>query len=139
MACMEPAAEESLAAMRARSKFGIAIAAKVENEVTDRIRGVVAVGQEVVESFEARDSLILAEGAEQVREFVFWNVEFAHGFGEGNKYRMSSNAFVAGVEFEFPLIQKFEGSGAVADLVTQVVGDAAVGVDVEEVLAQASG
>ena len=99
--------------------LGIAISAEVEDEMADGIRGILAIGQQVVESFEARDGLILAEGDEQVREFVFGNVELADGFGEGDEYGMSRNAFVAGVEFELPLIQKFEGSGGVADLVAR--------------------
>src|ERR1017187_7514474 len=52
---------------------------------------------------------------------------------------MLRGAVVAGIEFVLPLIQQLERGGGVADLISQVVGDAAVGVDVKEVLAQAAG
>ena len=48
-------------------------------------------------------------------------------------------ARVAGVELVLPLIEKREGSSRVADFVAEIVGDAAVGVDVEEMLAEALG
>ena len=65
--------------------FEIAISAKVEHEMADGIGGVAAVGQQIVESFEASDGLILAEGAEQVGKFVFGNIELANGFGESDE------------------------------------------------------
>ena len=65
--------------------LGIAITAKVEHKMSDRIRGVTAVGQDVVESFEAGDSLILAEGDEEVREFMFRNLELFDGFSQGDE------------------------------------------------------
>ena len=49
------------------------------------------------------------------------------------------SAGVAGVEFALPLIEEFEGGGGVSDFVAEIVRDAAVGVDVEEMLAQAAG
>jgi hypothetical protein len=51
---------------------------------------------------------------------------------------MFGAAFVAGVEFALPLIEKFERGGCVADFVAEVVGDAAIGVNVEEMLSQVS-
>ena len=119
--------------------LGIAISAEIEHEMADGIRGVVAIGQDVVEGFEARDGLILAEGDEQVGEFVLGNVELAHGFSQRHEYWMFRSAFVAGIEFVLPLIEEFERGRGVADFVAQIVGDAAVGVDVEEMLAQAAG
>src|ERR1019366_9289394 len=119
--------------------LGVAVSAKVEYEMADRIRGIAAIGQHVVESFEACDSLILAEGAEQVGKLVLGNGELAYGLGQSDEDRMSWSAVVTGVEFALPLIQQFERGGGVADFVAQVVGDAAVGVEVEEMLAEAAG
>ena len=119
--------------------LGVAVSAEVEHEMADGIRGVAAIGQDVVESFEAGDGLILAEGDEQVGEFVLGNVEKADGFRERDEDGMLRDAFVAGVEFALPLVEQFERGGGVADFVAQIVGDAAVGVDVEEMLAQAAG
>ena len=72
--------------------LGVAISAEVEHEMADGIGGVAAVGQHVIEGFEAGDGLILAEGDEQVREFVFGNVELADGFSQGDEDRMSWHA-----------------------------------------------
>ena len=67
------------------------------------------------------------------------DVELADGFRESYEYRMLRSAVVAGVEFALPLIEEFERGGGVSDFVAEIVGDAAVGVDVEEMLAQAAG
>ena len=107
--------------------------------MSDGIGGVLAVGQDVIESLEAGDGLILTKGDEQVGEFVFGDVEFADGIFQRDEYGMFGWAFVAGVKFTLPLVEEFEGGGGVADFVAEVVGDAAVGVDVEEMLAQAAG
>src|SRR3984957_13257575 len=96
---------------------------------------VVAIAEHVVESFEACDGLILPEGSEQIGEFVLRNVELAHSFSERNEDRMFRRTVVAGIEFGLPLIEKGKRGGGVSDFVTEIVGDAAVRVDVEEVLA----
>src|SRR5882762_11512336 len=46
---------------------------------------------------------------------------------------------VAGVQFGFPLIQELEGGGCVADFVAEIVGDSAVRIQVEKVLAETRG
>src|SRR5580658_788587 len=51
---------------------------------------------------------------------------------------MARGSRVAGVEFGFPLIEQRERGGSVGDLVAEIVRDAAVGVDVDKVLAQAA-
>src|SRR5208282_4401925 len=52
---------------------------------------------------------------------------------------MFRSATVAGVEFGLPLIEQGERGCGIADFVAEIVGDAAVGVDVEKMLAQAAG
>src|SRR6202035_466105 len=47
---------------------------------------------------------------------------------------MSWHTVVTSVELAFPLLKQFEGGSAVADFVAQIVGDAAVGVDIEKML-----
>ncbi len=107
--------------------------------MADRIRGVAAVGQDVVEGFEAGDGLILAEGAISRSENSCLGISnCADGFGERNEDGMPRSAVVTGVEFALPLVEQCERSGGVADFVAEIVGDAAVGVDVEEMLAQAA-
>ena len=67
------------------------------------------------------------------------DIELEDGFRESYEYRVLWSAGVAGVEFALPLIKEFEGGGGVSDFVAEIVRDAAVGVDVEEMLAQAAG
>ena len=43
---------------------------------------------------------------------------------------------VAGIELGLPFIEQGEGCGGIADFVTEVVRDAAIGIDVQEILAQ---
>ena len=59
--------------------LGIAITAEVEHEMADGIGGVTTVGKHVGEGLEASDGLILAEGAEEIGEFVLGNVELFYG------------------------------------------------------------
>src|SRR5579863_10196371 len=100
--------------------------------MADGIRGIPAVGEDIVEGFETSDRLVLTEGREEIGEFVFWDVELFDGFGERNENGMARNALIAGIEFGLPFVEQGEGCAGVSDFVAQIVGDAAIGVDVEE-------
>ena len=52
---------------------------------------------------------------------------------------MARAAVIAGVEFGFPFVEQEKRSLSVAGFVSEVVGDAAVGINVVEMLAQALG
>ena len=52
---------------------------------------------------------------------------------------MRRKAFVAGVEFLFPPVEEFECAEVVWDFVAEVVGPAAVGVEVVEMLVEIFG
>ncbi len=67
------------------------------------------------------------------------NVELFHRFGERDEHRMFRDALIAGVEVGLPLVEQFQRDSRVAHFIAEVVGNAAVSVDVEEVLAQAAG
>ncbi len=99
---------------------------------------ITAVSQEIIEAFVARDGLVLTEGTQQVREFVLGNFERFHCFRQRNKDRMLGMAVIAGIQFGFPLVEQSQRVPSVSDFVTQIIGDAAVGVDIAEVLAQAA-
>ena len=86
--------------------LGIVIAAKVEHEMADGIRGVAAVGEDVVEGFETGDGLVLAEGDEEIGKFVLRDVELFDGLGQGDENGMARVAVVAGIEFGLPLIEQ---------------------------------
>ena len=107
--------------------------------MADRVGGIAAVGEDIVEGFETGDGLVVAEGDEEIGEFVLGNVEFAHGARERDENGMARSALVAGVEFGLPFVEQCQRRGGVADFVAEIVGDAAVGVDVEEILTQMFG
>src|SRR5713101_3592843 len=52
---------------------------------------------------------------------------------------MARAAFIAGVELRFPLVEQDQRCLVITGFVSEIVGDAAVGIDVEEMLAQALG
>jgi len=59
-------------------------------------------------------------------------------FRQRDKDRMLGMAVIAGIQFGFPLIEQCQRGPSVSDFVTQIIGDAAVGVDIAEVLAEAA-
>ena len=67
------------------------------------------------------------------------NVKFTDGSGKSNEHGMARSSRVAGVEFGFPLIEQFERCRGIAGFIAEIVGDAAVGIKVEEMLTQALG
>ena len=69
---------------------------------------VAAIGQEVVEGFEAGDGLVLAEGAEQIGEFVLRNFEFLNCFRQRYEDGMPRSSPIAGFEFRLPLVEQRE-------------------------------
>src|SRR5258708_25997573 len=107
--------------------------------MADRIRRVVAIAEQIVESFVAVHGLVLAKRGQQVGEGLFWDVELAYGRGQGDEYGVARTSLIAGVEFRLPFVEQEERCPAIAGFVSEVVGDAAVGVDVEEMLPQALG
>ena len=119
--------------------LGIVIAAQVEDEMPYGIRRVAAVGEHIVEGFETSDGLVLTEGNQQIGKLVFGNVKLLDGFGQGHKNRMARIALVAGIEFGLPFIEQGQSRGGVSYFVAQIVGDAAVGVDVQEILTEVLG
>ena len=89
----------------------------------------MAIRQHVIEGFEARNGLILAERGEQIGEFVLRDVESLDGVRQRHEYGMLRRTLVTGVEFVLPLIEKFQRCGGVADFVAEIIRNAAVGVD----------
>jgi hypothetical protein len=70
---------------------------------------------------------------------VLRDLALTHGFREGYEDGVLRCASVTRIKLTLPLIKEFEGGGGVSDFVAEIVRDAAVGVDVEEMLAQAAG
>ena len=114
----------------------VAVAAEVEGKVADRIRGVNAIVEDGVPIGIALDGLILAKSFEEIGERLFRDVFGDDRFAEGDKNCVGGMAFVAGIEFALPPIEEFEGAIWVGDFVAEIVGPAAVGVDVVEMLVE---
>ena len=100
---------------------------------------IAAVGEDVVESLEASDGLVLAESDEEIGELVLGDFELPDGLGQGDKNGMARIAVVAGLEFGLPLVEQGQGGRRITDFVAEIVGDAAIGVDVEEILTEMFG
>jgi len=85
--------------------------------MANRIRRIVAVGQHIVEGFKAGDGLVLAEGDEEIGEFVFRDFELLYCFFQSYKNRVTRIAFVACIEFGLPLVEQGQRGGGVSYLV----------------------
>src|SRR5215469_6124879 len=105
--------------------------------MTDRVRRIMAVREDVVKGLQTRDCLVLPKGNQEIGEFVLGNVEVAHGLSQSHEHRMLRSAFIAGVELALPLVEEGKGSDGVPDFVSEIVGNAAIGVNIEEMLTQA--
>src|ERR1019366_4989711 len=103
------------------------------------VRRIAAVGEDMVEGFETGDGLVLAEGDEEIGEFVLGNGELFHGLCQRDENGMARVAVVAGIEFSLPLIEQGERCSRFSNFVAEVVGDAAIGVDVQEILTEFPG
>ena len=120
--------------------LGIAIAAQVQHQMPHRIRRIAAVAQQIVERLVAADTLILPERGQQIGELCL---------GISNSRTVSASAtntgcrrmiaVVAGIQLRFPLVEQLQRCGRVANLIAQIVGDAAIGINIEEMLAQPLG
>ena len=116
--------------------LGIAVSAEIQHQVAHRIRRIAAVAQQIVERFVAGDALILPERGQQVRKFMLRNFKLAHGLGERDKYGMPGMPVIARISSASHWSSNCKDAAAVAHLVAQIVRDAAIRIDVEEVLAQ---
>ena len=70
---------------------------------------------------------------------VLGNVEFSNRLGESDENGVTRTALIAGIEFGLPFIEQGERRSGISHFVAEVVGDPAIGVDVEEILAEVLG
>ena len=70
---------------------------------------------------------------------MFGNVFGENGLPQSDEHWMRRFAFVAEVEFTLPPIEKLKGAHRIGDLVAEVVGPAAVSVDIAKMLMQGLG
>src|ERR1017187_2731929 len=117
----------------------IGMAAQVEHQAAHRIRRIAAISQYFVPVAVARDGLILHESLDQVGKRLAGNSVLPHRIAERHKHRMRGAALVHGVQFGAPPVQQAQAFGAAAHFIAQVVGPAAIRVDVIEILVEALG
>src|SRR6266496_1367265 len=58
--------------------FGVSISAQIQHKVTNWIRRIAAVSQQVLERLISRRGLVLAKGGQQIGKFVLRNIELAY-------------------------------------------------------------
>ena len=69
---------------------------------------------------------------------MLWDIELANSSGQGYEDRMSRVACVTRVQFALPLVEQFERSGWIADLIAKIIRDAAIRIHIAEMLAESS-
>jgi len=117
----------------------VTVAAHVEDDAADGVSAFGAVVEELGEVLVAGEGLVLFEGAEEVVEGLEGDIVAGDGVGEGGEDGGVRVSGEAGQELGAELLEELEGFGAVGDFVAEVIGDAAEGVDVAEILAEVLG
>ena len=116
--------------------------------MTDRIGRIAAISEQIVEALVAEDRLVLAERRQQIGKLMLGNSELPDGFGQRDKNRMRRTLAarlrrlqpaIHGAQFFFPAVKQSQSYLCVADLIAEIVGDAAVGVNIEKMLMQSPG
>src|SRR5262249_58952997 len=104
--------------------------AKIQDEMPDGIGRIAAVAENLLVGVVALDDLVLLEGEQQLEERRRRNREPLDRFAQRDHDRMARLAVVAGEQLLAPPLQEVEGLLPAARLVAQIVGPAAVGVNV---------
>src|SRR5207244_11853507 len=91
-----------------RLPLGIAIAEQRQHQVPDRIGGMYAIVEEVVERREAGKPYVHAKRGEEAAKRLDRYGELTHGLGERNEDRMPRLIGVAGVELALPVVERGE-------------------------------
>jgi hypothetical protein len=78
----------------------------------------------------------MAKCFQQIGEGLFGNVLRNDCFAKRNEYGVRRVTFIAGVELFIPPVEQFQSALCIGNLVAQIIGPAAVGVEIIEVLVQ---
>ena len=114
----------------------VAIAAEIQNQAADGIRRIDAVVEHGIPSGVAFHGLILPEGFQQIGEGLLGNIFGDDGLTQGDEDGMRRIAVVAGVQFLLPPIEQLRARDGVRNFVAEIVGPAAIGVDIVEMLVE---
>ena len=114
-------------------------AASVEHQPAHRVGRIAAIGQQILYGCEMGDGLVLAESDQQIGQRLLGNAAGTDRLGQRNKNRMAGAALIAGIEFPAPQVEQGKRLCRIAYLVSEIVGDAAIGVEAVKVGAQSLG
>jgi hypothetical protein len=119
----------------------VSIATEVKNEPADRIRRVNAIVDQGIPVRIAVHRLVLAEGTQQIGEGLGRNILCADSFAQGDQDGMSRPAIALKNRSQlfFPSVEQCQRTGGIGYFVAQVVRPPAVGVNIVEILVQATG
>ncbi len=119
--------------------LGIGVSAQAQHQPADRVGRIAAVGEQVLVGRIARHGLVLHEGADQIGERLLRNLMPVDRAAQSDEHRMAGAPGVHLIQLLAPPGQQAQALLLVADLIAQVVGPAAEGVHVIEILVQALG
>ena len=118
--------------------FGIAIAAQVQHQMSDRIGRVLAITRHIGECRIARSS-DPAGTRSAGSQTAARNVKLAHGRRLERRIQDAAGSPRSMLQLALPTGRAAPATVPVSHLVTQIVRDAAVGIDIEKMLAQPLG
>src|SRR5438309_1984916 len=99
---------------------------------------ITAVSEHVLEGLITAYTLVLAKSYQQISKSLFGNLAGIYGLSQCYKNWMPGDAGITGLQLRFPTVQKFERLGGISNFIAKVVGNSAIGVNVVEMLPQAT-
>src|SRR5581483_1793537 len=97
------------------------------------VGGIATVAEQLLKGLVALDELVLLESKQKVEKRLGRNLELANRLAQGDGHRVPWPAFIAAEQLGPPPAEQFEGAFTAAGLVGEIVGPAAVGVNVMKV------
>ena len=116
----------------------VAITAQIEHQAADGVRRIAAIAKHAVPIGIAVHHLVLAKRGQQIGKRLHGNIEGTNRARERNEDRVRRTPGVTPAQLILPPGEQLERASRVRNFIAQVVGPAAVGVKIVEVLVQAS-
>lgn len=110
------------------------VTAKVQDKAADGIGAAAAIIENLGIVIVARHALILFKCVDEVKKWVRWQLPAPNGMRKGNKNGGLGAPGKALEGLGAEVGQEAQGFGGVADLVAEVVGNAAKSVNIAEIL-----
>src|SRR5262249_10651812 len=114
-------------------------AAERQDEPPDGVCAAAAIVDKLLERFVFADYLVLLESRDQIEKRLCREIELDAGGRQGHEYGMFGAPLVAAADLFAPPREQVLGLRRIAELVPQVIGPSAEGVDVVEMLVEGAG